>query len=92
MTVSSRPSLRRPARADALLALGLGVAGQLEVWIWWVPDEQGPKLVAAVALALMAATVAWSREAPMGALVTGSAIYVAWWRTRSRRARSCRWS
>ena len=57
MTASSRPSSIRPTRADALVALGLGIAGQLEVWNWWVPDEQGPKLVAAVALALMAATV-----------------------------------
>jgi signal transduction histidine kinase len=78
MAASSRPSSIRPTRADVLVALGLGIAGQLEAWIWWVPDEQGPKLVAAVALGLMAAAVAWSREAPMGALIAGSAIYAAW--------------
>jgi signal transduction histidine kinase len=61
-----------------LVALALGIAGQLEVWIWWVRDEQGPKLAAAVALGFMAAAVAWSREAPMGALVAGSGIYAAW--------------
>ena len=78
MTARQAPSLTRPARNDVLLALGLGMAGQLEVWIWWVPDEQGPKLVAAVALALMAAAVAFSRQAPMAALSAASAIYVAW--------------
>ena len=34
----------RPDRRDLLVALGLGVAAQLEVWIWWVEDEQGPKV------------------------------------------------
>jgi signal transduction histidine kinase len=78
MTARQGPSLTRPGRNEVLLALGLGVAGQLEVWIWWVPDEQGPKLVAALALALMAAAVAFSRQAPMGALCAASAIYAAW--------------
>jgi signal transduction histidine kinase len=78
MTATSRPSWIRPARTDVLLAVGLGLAGQLEVWIWWVPDEQGPRLVAALALALMAAAVAWSPQAPMGALCAASAIYAAW--------------
>jgi signal transduction histidine kinase len=78
MTARQGPASTRPARNDVLLALGLGMAGQLEVWIWWVPDEQGPKLVAAVALAFMAAVVAFSRQAPMAALCGASAIYVAW--------------
>ena len=78
MEASSRASSLRPTRKDALIALGLAVAGQLEVWIWWVPDEQGPKPLAAIALALMAGAVAWSRLAPMASLATGSAIYAAW--------------
>ena len=35
------------ARTDALVALGLLVAAQIEIWAFWVPDEQGPRALAA---------------------------------------------
>jgi signal transduction histidine kinase len=61
-----------------LLPLGLLIAGQLEVWLWWVEAEQGPKPLAATALALMAVALVWRREAPLRAVALVAAIYAAW--------------
>jgi len=66
------------ARSDWLVALGLGVAAQLEVWIWWVPDEQGPKASAALVSFVMAAALLWRRRAPLASLVAISATFAAW--------------
>jgi signal transduction histidine kinase len=71
------PTLPR-ARVDWLVALGLGVAAQLEVWIWWVEDEQGPKPRAAVALLVMSAALPWRRQAPLESLAVIGAVYAAW--------------
>lgn len=65
-------------RADRLLALGLGVAAQLEVWVWWVEDEQGPKPLATVTLLLMSAALLWRRRAPLPSVVAVCAVYEAW--------------
>ena len=71
------PSIPR-ARADWLVALGLGIAAQLEVWIWWVEDEQGPRPLAAAALLLMSAALLWRRRAPMATIAAIGAVYSAW--------------
>jgi signal transduction histidine kinase len=71
------PSIPR-ARADWLVALGLGAAAQLEVWIWWIEDEQGPKSLAACALLLMSAALLWRRRAPLPSLGAICAVYAAW--------------
>ena len=71
------PTIPR-ARTDWLVALGLGLAAQLEVWIWWVEDEQGPRLLAATALLLMSAALALRRRAPMASLGALCAVYAAW--------------
>jgi signal transduction histidine kinase len=59
-------------------AIAAGILGQLEVWVFWVPGEQGPKLLAAVALALMAAALAFSRERPLAALGAICVVYATW--------------
>jgi signal transduction histidine kinase len=67
-----------PNRRDLLVALGIGVASQLEVWIWWVEDEQGPRWLAALALVLMSVTLIWRRRAPLPTLLAICAVYAAW--------------
>jgi signal transduction histidine kinase len=71
------PSIPR-ARGDWFLALGLGIAAQLEVWIWWVEDEQGPRPMAAIALLLMSAALIWRRRVPLPSLCAICAVYTAW--------------
>ena len=66
------------ARADWLVALSVGIAAQLEVWIWWVEDEQGPRPLAALALVLMCAALAWRHRAPLPSLGAICAVYAAW--------------
>ena len=66
------------APADWLVALGLGVAAQLEVWIWWVEGEQGPKSLAAIACLVMSAALLWRRRAPLESLIVASATFAAW--------------
>jgi signal transduction histidine kinase len=65
-------------RPDWLLALALGIAAQLEVWIWWVEDEQGPRPLAGGALLLMSAGLLWRRRAPLPSLGAICAIYAVW--------------
>jgi signal transduction histidine kinase len=65
-------------RVDWLVALGLGLAAQLEVWIWWVPDEQGPRLLAAVASLAISAALLFRRRAPLAALGAAAAVFAAW--------------
>lgn len=68
----------RLTRADWLVALGLGAAAQLEVWIWWVEDEQGPKWLAAVALLAMSVALLGGRRAPLESLGSICAVFAAW--------------
>jgi MYXO-CTERM domain-containing protein len=66
------------SRADQLVALGLGAAAQLEVWIWWVEDEQGPKPLAALAVLLMAVGLLWRRRFPLPSLGAVCAVNAVW--------------
>jgi signal transduction histidine kinase len=72
-----QPSIPR-ARTDWLVALGLGVGGQLEVWVFWTPSEQGPRALAALALVLMSAALWWRRSAPLAALGALCIVYATW--------------
>ena len=65
-------------RGDWLVPLGLGIAAQLEVWIWWVEDEQGPRLLAAAALLLMSAALLWRRRSPLATTAAIAAVYAVW--------------
>src|ERR1700754_4791446 len=65
-------------RRDVLIALGLAAAGQVEVWAFWVPDEQGPKLLAAAFMLAMAVPLAWSARRPFASAAAVSAILAAW--------------
>jgi signal transduction histidine kinase len=66
------------APADWLVAVGLGVAAQLEVWIWWVEGEQGPKALAAIASLVMSAALLWRRRAPLESLLAAGGTFAAW--------------
>ena len=61
-----------------LLPLALGIAAQLEVWIWWVESEQGPKPLAAVALLAMAAALTLRKRAPLRTLALVCGVYAIW--------------
>ena len=61
-----------------LLPIGLALAAQIEVWGFWVESEQGPRPLAAIALALMALALVWRREAPLRTLAAVCLIYAAW--------------
>lgn len=61
-----------------LLPIGLAIAAQIEVWGFWVESEQGPKPLAAVALALMSLALVWRKEAPLRTLAAVCLIYAAW--------------
>ena len=50
----------RPAATCVVAAIALA-AVQIEIWGFWVVDEQGPKPVAAVFGLLMAGALAWCR-------------------------------
>ena len=67
-----------PRRVDAAIALFFTVALQLEVWIWWVEAEQGPKPVAAVASLFMTLPLVWRRRAPRAAFAAIMAAFVVW--------------
>ena len=76
-----RGSLRLPeglSRADFWVALGLLAAAQVEVWAFWVEDEQGPRALAAAAVTLMAAALLMRRRAPLATVAVVSAVYAAW--------------
>ena len=63
-----------PRRVDAAIALFFTVALQLEVWIWWVEAEQGPKPLAAVASLFMTLPLVWRRRAPRAAFAAIMAV------------------
>jgi signal transduction histidine kinase len=65
-------------RRDVLIAAGLAAAGQVEVWAFWVPGEQGPKPLAAAFMLVMAAPLAWTTRRPLAAVAAVSAIFAAW--------------
>jgi signal transduction histidine kinase len=67
-----------PDRGDALVALGLWVATEIEVWGFWVEEEQGPKLFAAAMATGLAVAIAWRRGHPLAVVATVAALYAAW--------------
>jgi signal transduction histidine kinase len=69
---------REPRRIDAAIALSFALALQLEVWIWWVESEQGPKPLAAVAGLLMTLPLVWRRRAPRATFAAIMAAFVVW--------------
>ena len=69
---------RTPAAVDVAVALFFTFALQLEIWIWWVPDEMGPKPFAAVMGILMTLPLVWRRRAPLASLVASMAVLLVW--------------
>ena len=69
---------RTPGAVDAAVALFFTLALQLEIWIWWVPEEMGPKPFAAVMGLLMTLPLLWRRRAPFGCLVASMAVLLVW--------------
>jgi hypothetical protein len=65
-------------RRDTLIALGLAAAGQIEVWGFWVPDDQGPRLLAAAFMLALALPLAWRSVRPLATAVAVSAVMAAW--------------
>jgi signal transduction histidine kinase len=65
-------------RRDALIAAGLAVAGQIEVWGFWVEDEQGSKPLAAGFMLALALPLLWSSRRPLATAVAVSAVMAAW--------------
>jgi signal transduction histidine kinase len=70
--------LRATDGEDALLAVALAAAVQLEVWIWWVEAEQGAKPLAAVFGLALAVPLLWRRRRPLASFAGVIAVYVAW--------------
>lgn len=70
--------LREPRVADAAIAACFVLAQQLEIWIWWVPDEQGSKPAAALLGLLMALPLVWRRRAPLACLAASMAVLPVW--------------
>ena len=71
---------RTPGAVDAAVALFFTLALQLEVWIWWVPEEMGPKPFAA-AMGLLNDAAAASG----GGKHRSGALWPAWPRSWSGR-------
>ncbi len=69
---------RNPEAFDVALALVFTLALQLEIWIWWVPEEMGPKVFAAAMGLLLTLPLLWRRRAPLGCLLASMAVLLAW--------------
>ena len=54
------------------------LALQLEIWIWWVPEEMGPRPFAAVMGILLTLPLFWRRRAPLACLVASMAVLLVW--------------
>jgi signal transduction histidine kinase len=65
-------------RRDVLIALGLAAAGQVEVWAFWVPADQGPKPLAAAFMLAMAVPLAFGTRRPLASAAAVSAVLAAW--------------
>lgn len=68
----------KPRTADLAVSAFFLVAGQLEVWIWWVPAEQGPRWAAAAYQAALALALVQRRRAPLLVQLVMSALLAAW--------------
>ena len=69
---------RTPGAVDAAVALFFTLALQLEIWIWWVPEEMGPKPFAASMGLLMTLPLFWRRRAPFECLVASMTVLLVW--------------
>jgi signal transduction histidine kinase len=84
----SRPALRSPTvrlgrlgnvpRDDLLVAVALAVAGQMEIWGFWVESEQGARHVAALFGLAVAVPLAWRRTHALRAFAATTAVYLVW--------------
>lgn len=70
--------LREPRVVDAAIAIFFALAQQLEIWIWWVPDEQGPKPFAAVMGLLLTLPLVWRRRGPLACLAATTGVLFVW--------------
>jgi signal transduction histidine kinase len=70
--------LRAPRVVDLAVAASFVLGQQLEVWIWWVPSEQGPKPLAAAMGLLATLPLLWRRRAPLAALAASLAVITIW--------------
>ena len=70
--------LRIPSGVDVAVTLLFTLALQLEIWIWWVPDDQGPKAFAAVMGVLLTLPLLWRRRAPFACLVASMSVLLVW--------------
>jgi signal transduction histidine kinase len=69
---------RTQRAVDVAVALFFTLALQLEIWIWWVPDEMGPRPFAAVMGILLTLPLLWRRRAPLACLVASVAVLLVW--------------
>jgi signal transduction histidine kinase len=69
---------RTPGAVDVTVALVFTLALQLEIWIWWVPEEMGPKPLAAVMGILLTLPLLWRRQAPLACLVASMSVLLVW--------------
>jgi signal transduction histidine kinase len=69
---------RTPGAVDVAVTLFFALALQLEIWIWWVPEEMGPKPFAAVMGILVTLPLLWRRLAPLACLVASMAAFLVW--------------
>jgi signal transduction histidine kinase len=67
-----------PRRVDLPVAAFFLVAGELEVFVWWVPAEQGPVGVAALFMAAMAGLLVWRRGLPLEVALAEALLVTAW--------------
>jgi signal transduction histidine kinase len=74
----ARSRFRTPGAVDAAIALFFALALQLEVWIWWVPDEMGPRPLAGVMGVLLTLPLLWRRQAPLACLVASASVLLVW--------------
>jgi signal transduction histidine kinase len=68
----------RPPGLDVAVALAALVSVQVEVWGFWVVDEQGPRPLAAGFGALMAAALAIRRSHPLPGFLAVLVPYAVW--------------
>src|SRR3954452_14020467 len=69
---------RSPAVVDIVVAGIALVALQLEVWIWWVVSEEGPKTVASVLALAMTVPLVWRRTRPVASFLALQSVHAMW--------------
>ena len=72
------PGSRSPTLVDTVVAAIALVAVQLEVWVWWVPSEQGPRPLAALLGLGMALPLVWRRSRPVESFIAVQAVHATW--------------